>query len=116
MPTMTAVVHKPVVVPTPSAIPNLTWVSGKIDQILLQNKERFFVVAVNDGSKTVLARFGDPYTGKSEVLTTDNPMYALIQEAYFHKENVELGVRDFGFDPQSGTEKIIIDRVSVHHL
>lgn len=115
MPTMTAVVSKPFV-PDPATIPNLTWVSGKIQQILLQNKERFFVVTVNDGTRTVSTRFGDPYTGRSETLSADNPMYALLQEAYFRKENVELGVRDFGFDPQSGTEKIIIDRVSVHHF
>ena len=113
MSTLTAIA-KPLV-PIPVPIPNLTWVNGKIEQILLQNKERFFGVSVNDGAKTVFARFGDPYTGKSEVLTADNPMYALLQQAYFHKENVELGVRDFGFDPQSGIEKIVIDRVSVHH-
>ena len=114
MPTMTAVLDKPTVQPA-APIPNLTWVNGKIVQILLQNQERFYVVGVNDGSKTVSARFGDPYTGKSEILSADNPMYALIQEAFFHNQNIELGVRDFGFDPQSGIEKIIIDRVTVHH-
>lgn len=118
MPTLT--VEKTAVeklaVPAPATIPSLTWVTGKIQQILLQNKERFFIVVVNDGTKTVAARFGDPYTGKSELMTADNPMYALIQQAYFNKENVELGVRNFGFDPQAGIDKIIIDRVTVHHI
>ena len=103
-----------IVVPQPAAIPNLTWISGKITQILLQDKERFYVVAVHDGNKTHLARFGDPYTGKSHTLNADNPMYSLIEKAFFHDQSVELGVRDFGFDPQAGIERIIIDRVSVH--
>ena len=77
MPTLTAI-DKPLVL-TQTAIPNLTWVTGKIQQILLQNKEQFYGVSVNDGTKTVFARFGDPYTGKSEILSADNPMYALIQ-------------------------------------
>ena len=114
MPTMTAI--EKLVVPQPANIPPLTWVSGKIEQLLLQDKERFYVVGVNDGKKTVFARFGDPYTGKSDVLSTGNTMYALIQQAYFQNQGVELGVRDFGFDPQAGIERIIIDRVTVHHL
>jgi hypothetical protein len=116
MPTMTIDKIEKLVVPQPLNTPPLTWVTGKIQQILLQNKERFYVVGVNDGTKTVFARFADPYTGKSEVLSMDNPMYALVQEAYFQNQTVELGVRDFGFDHQAGIERIIIDRVTVHHL
>ena len=112
MPTMTT--PDKITVPQPTTkIPPLTWVTGKIDQILLQDKEHFYVVTVNDGKKTVICMFGDPYTGKTDVLTTDNPMYALLQQAYFQNQTVELGVRDFGFDNQAGIEKIIIDRVSV---
>ncbi len=114
MPTLTT--PQAVTVPQPTTVPNLTWITGKIEQILLQDKEHFYVVTVNDGKKTVIARFGDPYTGKTDVLTMDNPMYALIQQAYFQNQIVELGVRDFGFDNQAGIEKIIIDRVSVHHV
>ncbi|MBZ5668030.1 MAG: hypothetical protein LAO30_26030 [Acidobacteriia bacterium] len=113
MPPVTAV--EKLFVPQPANIPSLTWITGKIQQILLQNKERFYVVGVNDGTKTVFARFGDPYTGHSDVLTADNPMYALIQQAYFQNQSVELGVRDFGFDAQAGIERIIIDRVTLHH-
>src|SRR3974377_1601976 len=76
MPTMTT--PEKITVPQPTAkIPPLTWVTGKIEQILLQDKEHFYVVTVNDGKKTVICMFGDPYTGKTDVLTMDNPVYAL---------------------------------------
>ena len=94
---MTPAVEK-VVVPQHTNIPALTWVTGKIEQILLQYKECFFVVAVNDGKKAVIARFGDPYTGQCEALTALDPMYVLLLEAYFHNQEVELGVRNYGFD------------------
>ena len=45
-----------------------------------------------------------------------DPMYALIQQAYFQNQAVEFGVRDFGFDQQAGIERIIIDRVSVQRV
>lgn len=114
MPTVTT--PDKVAVPQPMTTPALTWVTGKIQQILLQDKERFYVVSVNDGKKVVSARFGDPYTGKSEPLSACDPMFSLIEKAFFAKEDVSLGVRDFGHDPQSGIDKIIIDRVSVYHV
>jgi hypothetical protein len=105
-----------IVVPQPAAaVPSLTWISGKIQQILLQDKEHFYFVSVNDGTTTHQARFGDPYTGVSRAITADNPMYSLIQQAYFHNQVVYMGVRDFGYDPQAGIERIIIDRVYVYH-
>jgi len=117
MPTMIApMTAEKILTPKPAAPPPLTWITGKIEQILLQDKEHFYVVTVNDGKKTVIARFGDPYTGKSDILTTGDPMYSLIEKAFFANYNVELGVRDFGFDPQAGVERIIIDRVSVYHM
>jgi hypothetical protein len=110
-------VMTPETIPTPklTTVPNLTWVAGTITQILLQDKEKFYVVGINDGKKTTFVRFGDPYTGKSGAITADNPMYSLIEKSFFHKQAVQVGVRDFGFDPQSGIERIIIDRVSVNH-
>lgn len=102
-------------VPQPlTAVPPLKWISGKIHQILLQDKEQYYVFVLVDGQITYQARFGDPYTGKSFQLTADNPMYAMLQEAYFYDQKVQLGVRSFGNDPQSGTEKIVIDRVSLY--
>jgi hypothetical protein len=50
-------------VPTPpTTIPTLTWISGKIHQILLQDKENFYVVTLEGGHQ---ARFGDPYTARA---------------------------------------------------
>jgi hypothetical protein len=28
-------------------------------------------------------------------------MYSLIEKAFLQKQNISLGVRDFGFDPES---------------
>lgn len=100
-------------IPQPAAIPNLKWIGGRITQILLQDKEHFYVVGVHDGQQTFFARFGDPYTGKSSALSADNSTYSLIEKAFFENQSIALGVRDFGFDPQAGIERIIIDRVSV---
>lgn len=99
--------------PQPASTPALKWINGKIQQILLQDKERFYVVTMIDGNKTFTARFGDPYTGKSDALSTDNPMYSLIEKAFLQNRDVSLGVRDFGFDAQSGIENLVIDRVSI---
>jgi len=43
-------------------------------------------------------------------------MYSLLEKAFFQKESVYMGIRDFGFDPQAGIERIILDRVSVNHM
>jgi len=101
--------------PQPNKIPDLAWVTGKVHQILLQDKERFYVVSIDDGKKTTIVRFGDPYSGVSDKLSADNPMYSLIEKAFFENLDVEVAFRDFGFDPQAGIERIIIDRVSVLH-
>jgi len=115
-PIATAVPKPEVKIPEVKVPPELMWISGNIQQILLQEKEHFYIVTVNDGKTTHNARFGDPYTGKTETLSANNPMYSLIQQAFFQKQSVYLGVRDFGYDPQAGIEKVIIDRVSVYHL
>ena len=115
-PTTPVTTPETVAIPKPAQVPNLTWISGNIQQILLQDKEHFYVVTVNDGKKTYNVRFGDPYTGKSDALLATNPMYSLLEKAFFQKESVYMGIRDFGFDPQAGIERIILDRVSVNHM
>jgi hypothetical protein len=46
-------------------------------------------------------------------VTSNNPVFDLLKEAYFRKLNVEVGYRDFGPDPQSGINKLCVDRVSL---
>src|SRR4051794_38929341 len=116
MPTMTApITLEKLLIPQPATIPSLKWVNGKIHQILLQDKEQFYVLGIDDGKSTQIVRFGDPYTGKSDKLSADNPMYSLMEKAFLQNLTVEIAVRDFGFDPQAGIERIIIDRVSICH-
>jgi len=119
MPTPDAVLPNTVKMLVPEAEvmkPPLTWISGTIQQILVQEKENFYVLTVNDGKTTYNPRFGDPYTGKCGPLTAEDPMFALAVKAFFNKQSVYLGVRDFGHDPQAGIEKLIIDRVSLYRL
>jgi hypothetical protein len=99
----------------PQAPPPLLWVNGQITEILLQPKEKFYVVAVKDATKTVMVRFGDPYTGTSDVLSGCDATYQLVQQAFFNKQSVQVGFRDWGYDPQAGIERMIIDRVIVNH-
>jgi hypothetical protein len=93
--------------------PALVWVTGKIKQMLNQEKEHFYVLNVNDGKKSFILRFGDPYTGICDAMTTANTMYSLMEKAFFANMTVEVGYRDWGYDAQSGIEKLIIDRVYV---
>jgi hypothetical protein len=95
------------------SIPQLEWLNGKISEILIQDKEQFYVITIYDGSKNHSLRFGDPHTGDPIQITADNPAYALLLEAFFRDHPLQVGVRDFGYDPQSGIEKIVIDRISV---
>jgi len=118
MPTLTVDTLDKIVInqahPIPKfTVPSLVWVSGKIKQILNQEKEHFYVLSVNDGRNSVIVRFGDPYTGTCGAMTADNPMYSLMEKAFFAGMTVEIGYRDFGNDPQAGIEKYIIDRVYV---
>ena len=93
--------------------PKLEWLNGRINQILIQDKEQFYVIGITDGSQSHSVRFGDPHTGQPVQVTADNPAYALLLEAFFRNQQLQIGVRNFGYDPQSGIDKIVIDRVSI---
>ncbi|HET6933393.1 MAG TPA: hypothetical protein VFI72_01055 [Candidatus Angelobacter sp.] len=97
----------------PLAMPPLVWIAGTVHQILAQPGEKFFVFSVRDSKQTVILRIADPHTGAPIPVTSDNPIYDLMKEAYFRKVNVEVGYRDFGPDPQAGINKLCIDRVSL---
>ena len=96
------------------AEPPLKWARGTVQQILVQPGEQFYVFTVRDAAGTVILRIADPHTGAPVTANATNPIYDLMKEAYFRKLMVEVGYRDFGNDPQAGTKKLVIDRVSLN--
>ena len=99
----------------PASLPSLVWATGSVHQILVQPGEKFYVFALHQtNGTTVLLRLADPHTGTPiPSVTSDNPIFDLMKEAYFRKLTLEVGYRDFGPDPQSGINKLCIDRVNL---
>ena len=99
----------------PASLPPLVWASGTVYQILVQPGERFYVFALREANGTaVFLRIADAHTGTPlRGVTAHNLVYDLLKEAYFRQLTVEVGYRDFGPDPQSGINKLCIDRVSL---
>ncbi len=99
----------------PASLPPLVWADGTVHQILVQPGEQFYVFALRESNgTTVILRIADAHTGAPLAgVTTDNLVYDLMKEAYFRQITVEVGYRDFGPDPQSGINKLCIDRVSL---
>jgi len=95
------------------SLPPLTWVFGTVNETLVQPGEQFYLFTVKSANGSgVLLRIADAHTGATiSSVTTDNLVYDLMKEAYFRKLNVQVGYRDFGPDPQSGINKLCIDRV-----
>jgi hypothetical protein len=100
----------------PLTLPAFTWVSGTVFQMLVQPGEQFYIFGVRPAKgSSVFLRIADPHTGAPiSSVTTGNVVYDLMKEAYFRKLNVQVGYRDFGPDPQSGINKLCIDRVSLN--
>jgi hypothetical protein len=82
------------------------WVNGTVTSITAQLPS--FTVAIV-GNKPV--RFCHPGTGIDFVVKADNLHYDMLRSALIHNKNVEVGVQNFGPDPQAGTTKLCIDRV-----
>jgi hypothetical protein len=98
----------------PTELPALIWADGTVQQILVQPGEKFYVFAIRETKGTTFLRIADPHTGAPLAsVTSDNPIYDLLKEAYFRKLKVEVGYRDFGPDPQAGINRLCIDRVSL---
>jgi hypothetical protein len=96
----------------PATLPPLVWATGTVHQILVQPGEKFYVFSVRQASDTVILRIADPHTSAPlSAVTSDNLEYDVMKEAYFRNLTVEVGYRDFGPDPQSGINKLCIDRV-----
>ncbi len=99
----------------PVSLPPLVWATGTVHQVLVQPGEWFYVFALRKSNgTTVILRIADAHTGAPLAgVTTDNLVYDLMKEAYFRQLTVAVGYRDFGPDPQSGINKLCIDRVSL---
>ncbi|HEV2136234.1 MAG TPA: hypothetical protein VGR47_18490 [Terracidiphilus sp.] len=92
--------------------PPLQWITGTVQEILVQPGENFFVFSVRNADKSVILRIADPHNGHPLAgVTTSNLEYDMMKEAYFRKLQVEVGYRDFGPDPQAGINNLAIDRV-----
>ncbi|HVU47065.1 MAG TPA: hypothetical protein VHD85_13125 [Terracidiphilus sp.] len=101
--------------PAPAVVilPTLQWVSGTVHELLVQPGENFYIFAVRTSNGvTDFLRIADPHTGAPLTgVHSDNLIYDTMKEAYFRKLPIQVGYRDFGPDPQSGINKLCIDRV-----
>ncbi|HET7832410.1 MAG TPA: hypothetical protein VFK88_05545 [Gallionella sp.] len=82
------------------------WVNGKVTSFTAQLP--MYTVAVVDNK---IVRFCHPTNGKDYPVNTGNLHYDMLEAAFLNNKNVEVGVQNFGNDPQSGTVKLCIDRV-----
>jgi hypothetical protein len=99
----------------PAEAPALKWVRGTLTQMLVQPKENYYVFTLRDtDGTTTLIRLCDPATGAVSPVKADDPLYDVLRESFFRGRKVQAGVRDFGHDPQSGSPKICVDRVSLY--
>ncbi len=94
-------------------LPALQWAVGTVHEILVQPGEKFYVFTVRQAdNSTVILLIADPHTGAPlHGIDAENLVYDTMKEAYFRNLQVQVGYRDFGFDPQAGIEKLVIDRV-----
>src|SRR5579864_2066927 len=97
----------------PATLPALAWATGTVHEILVQPGEQFYVFGIQQANgSTVFVRIADAHTGAPiSSVTTSTLTYDLLKEAYFRKLNIQVAYRDFGPDPQSGINKLCIDRV-----
>jgi len=97
----------------PAALPALIWVTGTVHEILVQPGEQFYIFQVQPSTgASVVLRMADPHTGVPFTsVDAGNLVYDVMKEAYFRKLSVQVAYRDFGPDPQSGINKLCIDRV-----
>jgi len=97
--------------------PALKWVEGTVHEILVQPGEQFYLFSVRQSNgNTLFLRIADPYTSAPlPGVTAGNLIYDILKEAYFRNFNVQVAYRDFGFDHQAGTNRLVIDRVILTH-
>jgi len=87
-----------------------TWVNGKVTSFTAQ-LPMFTVAMVNNKA----VRFCDPASGADYAVNSTNVQFDMLLKAFLHNKNVQVGVHDFGQDPQAGIVKLCIDRVILTH-
>ena len=91
-------------------LPALKWAAGTVHEILVQPGEKFYVFSVRQAdNSTVFLLIADPHTGSPLTgVDAESLVYDTMKEAYFRNLHIQVGYRDFGFDPQAGIEKLVI--------
>jgi hypothetical protein len=90
--------------------PTFEWVNGQVTSITAQ-LPTFTVFIVDNKS----VRFCDPHTGTDYKVSADDIHYDLLKTALGNGKSVQVGVQNFGNDPQAGDVKRCIDRVILTH-
>jgi hypothetical protein len=90
--------------------PPFKWVNGTVATFTFQ-QGNFNVVGIKSAQGTRFVRFCRSTDGKDIDLTANNVQYDLLKTAYMKDSSVLVGVYDFGKDPQSGIERLCINRV-----
>jgi hypothetical protein len=95
--------------------PALKWVRGTITGMFVQPKVNYYTFTLrHTNGTTTLVQLCDPDTGAVAPVKADDPLYDVLRESFFRGGKMQVGVRDFGHDQQSGGEKICADRVSLY--
>ncbi len=93
-----------------SAAPTFEWVNGQVTSFTAQLP--MYTVAIVDNKPV---RFCNPANGKDYAVTTGNIHYDMLKASFLNNQKVQVGVQNFGKDPQAGTDKLCIDRVILTH-
>jgi len=91
---------------TEAAVPAPEFVNGKVTSFTAQ-LPMYTVAIVNNKS----VRFCDPKTGSDYAVNAGNLHYDMLKAAFLNNKSVQVGVHNFGNDPQAGSIKLCIDRV-----
>ncbi len=93
-----------------AAAPTFQWVNGTVTSFTAQLP--MYTVAIVD-NKAV--RFCNPGNGHDYAVSAANLHYDMLKASFLNNQKVQVGVQNFGADPQAGTDKLCIDRVLLTH-
>jgi hypothetical protein len=95
---------------TAFAGPTFQWVNGQVTGFTAQLP--MYTVAIVDNKAL---RFCNPANGYDYAVTAVNLHYDMLKASFLNNRKVQVGVQNFGPDPQAGTDKLCIDRVLPTH-